>query len=217
MARARFGRNGPVCLTTRHGKERALARPFRVGLGLALVVSSCDTDQLGTFSGECGRPADALATCRRKALLGLEQSGLALGLASEGSFGPHPAVPLLPVGHELLVLLDRERGLEVVEERLELRTNYSQQTFGPDDDPGAWLHRIGFPAHGVIVRPAGWTPGAALFKGLTTAADLQRALAHSRPWCGDCSAPAPTAVHRVGAWLTLQPVCPAAGVASRRR
>ena len=180
MARALFGRNGPVCLTTRHGKERALARPFRVGLGLGLVVSGCDTDQLGTFSGECVRPADALATCRRKALLGLELSGLALGLASEGSFGPHPAVPLLPVGHELLVLVDRERGLEVVEERLELRTNYSQQTLGPDDDPGPWLRRSGFPAHGVIVRPAGWTPGAPLFKGLTTAADLQRALAHSR-------------------------------------
>lgn len=180
MAKVLLGRNGPICLATRHGKERALARPFRVGLGLNLVVSGCDTDQLGTFSGERERPGDALATCRRKALLGLEQTGLALGLASEGSFGPHPTVPWLPVGRELLVLLDREHGLEVVEERLELRTNYGQQSLGPDDDPGAWLQRIGFPAHGVIVRPASWTPGAPLFKGLTTAADLQGALAHSR-------------------------------------
>jgi hypothetical protein len=172
--------NGPVCLTTRHGKERALARPFRVGLGLTLVVSGCDTDQLGTFSGERDRPADALTTCRRKALLGLEQSGLALGLASEGSFGPHPAAPMLPVGRELLLLLDREHGLEVVEERLELRTNYSQQSFGPADDPDGWLTRVGFPSHGVIARPAGWTPGAPLFKGLTTTQDLQNALAFSR-------------------------------------
>jgi hypothetical protein len=180
MARELLELNRPVCLTTRHGKERALARPFRVGLGLTLVVSDCDTDQLGTFSGERERPADALATCRRKALLGLEQSGLALGLASEGSFGPHPAVPWLAVGREVLLLLDHEHGLEVVEERLELRTNYSQQCFGAGDDPGPWLRRIGFPSHGVIARPASWTPGDPLFKGLTTAAALQSALQRSQ-------------------------------------
>jgi len=175
-----LGFNGPVCLTTRHNKDRALARPFRVGLGLKLVVSDCDTDQLGTFSGERERPADALATCRRKALLGLERTGLAVGLASEGSFGPHPAAPLLPVGRELLLLLNREEGFEVVEERLELRTNYSQHCLGPGEDPADWLSRIGFPRHGVIARPAGWSPGAPLFKGLTTTEALQRALARSR-------------------------------------
>lgn len=172
--------NGPICLTTRHGKERALARPFRAGLGLNLVVSDCDTDQLGTFSGERDRPGDALATCRRKALLGLEQTGLTLGLASEGSFGPHPAAPFLAVGRELLLLLDRENGLEVVEHRLELRTNYSQSCFDPADDPSTWLKRIGFPSHGVIARPAAWTAGAPLFKGLITTPALQKALDHCR-------------------------------------
>ncbi len=49
---------------------------------------SCDTDSLGTFSGEVQRLDDALSTCRRKALMGLEQSGLRLGLASEARFGP---------------------------------------------------------------------------------------------------------------------------------
>ncbi len=88
-----------VCLTTLHGKERVLARPFFHGLGAELVVCGCDTDQLGTFSGEIERAADPLSTCVRKAALGLEASGLRLGLASEGSFGPHPSrgsCPLCP-------------------------------------------------------------------------------------------------------------------------
>ncbi len=87
-----------ICLTTRHGKEMALALPFSLGLGASLSLSPCNTDQLGTFSGEVERLDDAINTCRRKALMGLEQSGLRLGLASEASFGPHPAVPMLAAG-----------------------------------------------------------------------------------------------------------------------
>lgn len=169
-----------ICLTTRHGKQRALARPFAAGLGLELVVSDADTDALGTFSGEIARHGDALQTCRRKALLGLEVAGLSLGLASEASFGPHPAVPMLAVGQELLLFIDREQGLELLEQRLELRTNYSQRLLAPGDDPAPWLAQVGFPRHAVIARPASLTVCAAtaalLFKGLRTPQELQAAL-----------------------------------------
>ena len=170
----------PICLTTRHGKERALRRPFRWGLGQNLLICPCDTDQLGSFSGEIERPADALETCRRKARLGLEQTGLRYGLASEGSFRPHPAVPLLAVGQELLVYLDHERNLELVERRLELRTNHSQQHFGPGDDLAGWLRQVGFPSHGVIARPERWQRGDPLFKGLRSTTALAQAVASCR-------------------------------------
>jgi len=169
----------PVCLTTRHGKQRALERPFRVGLGVTLQLSSCDTDQLGTFSGEVERAEDALATCRRKALLGLEQTGLRLGVASEGSFGPHPVIPWLPAGQEHLVFLDLDRDLCIREQRLELRTNYSQLLLEPNKDPGGWLRQVGFPRHGVIVRPADQSIPL-LFKGLVGDQPLQEALARCR-------------------------------------
>ncbi|MEB3275507.1 MAG: DUF6671 family protein [Cyanobacteriota bacterium] len=169
-----------ICLTTRHGKQRALARPLAAGLGLELLVSDADTDRLGTFSGEIERQGDALQTCRSKALLGLDATGLSLGLASEGSFGPHPAVPLLAVGQELLLFIDRERGLEVVEQQLELRTNYSQITLEADGDPSPWLAQVGFPRHAVIARPASLPAADAsaglLFKGLSTPQQLQTAL-----------------------------------------
>ncbi|MFZ9229704.1 MAG: DUF6671 family protein [Prochlorococcaceae cyanobacterium] len=170
----------PLCLTTRHGKDKALRRPFAAGLGLQLQVYPGDTDQLGTFSGEIARQGDALSAVRRKVMLGLEATGLRYGLASEASFGPHPAAAMLPVGQELLLFIDREQGIEVLEQRLELRTNYSQRRLGVNDDPSPWLKQMGFPRHGVIARPAAANleheREAPLFKGLRSTAELEVAL-----------------------------------------
>jgi len=169
-----------LCLTTRHGKERALARPFAAGLGVQLKLSPCDTDQLGTFSGEIARRSDALDTCRRQGPLGLDATGQTLGLASEASFGPHPVAAMLTAGHEVLLFIDRERQLEVVEQRLELGTNYSQTTVAAGEDPSSWLARVGFPRHAVIARPA--SGGAEMIcKGLDSPAALGEALRR----CGD--------------------------------
>ena len=144
----------PVVLASRHGKERVMARPFREGLGLELVVAEqIDTDQFGTFTGERARPADAATTCRLKAEAALDATGACFGLASEGSFGPHPAIPFLPLAIEWMTFVDRRRDL-VISERLEgPPTNFSHTVIAIGDDPAAWLERIGFPAHGVIVSP----------------------------------------------------------------
>jgi hypothetical protein len=177
-----------IALTTLHSKDRALARPFALGLGAGLELIACDTNALGTFSGEVERAADALSTCRRKASMGMELSGLRLGLASEASFGPHPAVPLLAVGQELLVFVDLDRRLTVVEQRLEWRTNYAQTLLEPGEDPAAWLRRVRFPSHGVVARPAEAAAGP-WWQDLGSQAELQAALTacrsadpHGRVW-----------------------------------
>jgi hypothetical protein len=168
-----------IALATRHGKQRALALPFRWGLGATLELCAVDTDQLGTFSGEIPRFAEAAATCEAKARLGLEASGLPFGLASEASFGPHPAMPMLPVGQELLVFVDQERNLCVLEQRLEWRTNYSHTLLEPDGQLEPWLDQVIFPSHAVIARPA--TPQAGvLFKGLHSRDALAEAIRSCR-------------------------------------
>ncbi len=167
----------PVSLATRHGKERVLARPFRHGLDLSLVLASgFDTDQLGTFSGERPRPADALETCRCKAEAGMDDTGLDLGLASEGSFGPHPALPWLTVGTEWMTLVDRRDGRLIAESLVAPRTNFDRRRVSPGDDIQDWLARVGFPSHGLIARPHGGDAGALLVKGLHTQAALAGAL-----------------------------------------
>ncbi|SBO44267.1 DUF6671 family protein [Cyanobium sp. NIES-981] len=174
-----------VCLTTLHGKEKVLARPFFHGLGAQLQVCGCDTDQLGTFSGEIERADDPITTCRRKAELGLAATGLPLGLASEGSFGPHPVVPLLPVGQEVLVFLDRERQLTLVEQRLELRTTFASRVVAPSDLQGPevlrWLHQVQFPSHALIARPHApgqpGNPSGLCIKAIRTEPALEAAIA----------------------------------------
>ncbi len=45
-----------ACLTTRHGKLRAVAKPLRDLVGLDVYEeATIDTDALGTFSGEIER------------------------------------------------------------------------------------------------------------------------------------------------------------------
>ncbi len=171
-----------VSLATCHGKERVLARPFRSALGLTVIVSSgFDTDRLGTFSGERPRPADAPETCRRKAEAGMAHTGLDLGLASEGSFGPHPALPWLVVNTEWLTFVDRRAGLVITEALVAPRTNFDQRVVTAADGIDAWLDQVDFPSHALIARPHGIDPSAAfaaglLFKGIGEPAALARAL-----------------------------------------
>lgn len=164
-------------LATRHGKERALALPLgRLGLTLQ-TTADLDTDAFGTFSGEVARTGTPLETAIAKARLGMATAGLPLGLANEGSFGPHPANPFMPCDHELLVLVDDERGMVVKESLISHHTCHSQTSARDLDALQPYLQRIGFPRQAVIVRPMASGAGAPLYKGITDWTALGRALA----------------------------------------
>ena len=222
-----------IWLTTLHGKERALARPLAWGLGASLRVCASDTNRLGTFSGDVERPADPLTTCRRKAELGLEATGASLGLASEGSFGPHPAIPFLPVGQEVLVFIDRERQLTVVEQHLELRTTFASRTLQGDGlnsvELQHWLELVRFPSHALIVRPAPESEASGhsgpCFKGISSPQELHDAVLRCASHRGDgqvllesdmrahCNPTRMASIRRLGIVLVrrLRQHCPACG------
>lgn len=171
--------DGKVALATMHGKERAIARPFRALLGLELELpEGLDTDQLGSFDGRVPRAGGAEQACRRKAQLGMDILDLPLGLASEGSFGPHPALPFLATGLELMVFLDQERNLEIWERLIARRTNFDHRCAGELAELEGWPQRVGFPAHGLIVRPEHPCRGAdeLLFKDLPDQQQLAEAI-----------------------------------------
>jgi len=162
-----------IALATRHGKERVIGRAVRHGLGAELLhLPQIDTDQLGTFCGSVSRRGTALEACLAKARLALEQGGTGLAIASEGSFGPHPAVPLLPLGLEVMVFLDQERGLTIHEQLQARRTNFAQRRFRAQSLASAeltpelerWLTAVDFPSHALIVRPHAPDHGAALIR-----------------------------------------------------
>lgn len=171
-------RGREAALSTKHGKGQMIAPPLLAWVGLRLrEPDGVDTDRLGTFTGEVPRVGTPREVALRKARMGMAASGLPLGIANEGSFGPHPLVPFAPADHELLLFVDDELGTEVVQEALSTKTNFAYQTVARADElQGDFLRRAHFPSHGLIVRPnAGPNPGL-VFKGITTAPALRQAV-----------------------------------------
>lgn len=169
-----------IALATKHGKEDAFGRPFRVCFGARITLAQTfDTDCLGTFSGERERTADALTTVREKATQAMNMTGLTAGLASEGSFGPHPEVPFLALATEQVILIDRALGIEVLERSATERTNYGIRVLRDLDDPKThrFLERVRFPSHAVLVRPNQRPVLHPIFKGIRTHAELSAAVA----------------------------------------
>ncbi|HUX78379.1 MAG TPA: DUF6671 family protein [Alphaproteobacteria bacterium] len=97
-------------LNTLHSKSEALAEPFLKHLGIKVIEQRGVTDQLGTFSGEAERAGTMFEVLKKKCEMGIELSDYKLGLASEGSFGPHPSIPFLPCDYEARMFMDKENA-----------------------------------------------------------------------------------------------------------
>ncbi|MCU0635951.1 MAG: hypothetical protein MUE41_13835 [Gemmatimonadaceae bacterium] len=179
-------RSAVAALATMHNKARAIARPLHVATGLTVrVTHGLDTDALGTFTGERPRVDDARTTAVDKARRGMVFTGLPIGLASEGTFGPHPVVPFVTAGYELLAFVDDVQGFTLVESRVSTLTNHAALERDDDEVPRAFLERTGFPSHALIVRPRHAAPGEALTKGVRDLGTLQHALARARAVSSD--------------------------------
>ena len=146
-----------VALATQHGKERALSAPLARRLGLIVQPVAIDTDHFGTFTGTVTRTGSAAEAALAKARAGMAASGLDLGLASEGSFGPHPWLPFGAGGVETLAFIDAPRGLDLTLSAISRRTNYAHHDVTAGSDIAPFLTRIGFPGHALVVKDPGGT------------------------------------------------------------
>ncbi len=142
-----------IALLTRHGKEQVIGPVLEAGLCCVIEhVSGFDTDQFGTFTRDIARPGTQLDAARRKARKAIELSGRALGLASEGSFGPDRVTGLVPWNIELLLLIDDRLGIEVIGLAEDFACSGQLRT-GEWTDVHAYAQRNGFPQHRLILRP----------------------------------------------------------------
>jgi hypothetical protein len=142
-----------LCIATMHRKEQVLA-PLLESQWLVRCLpapAGLDTDQFGTFSGEVARRGTARETARAKAQAALALTAADLVVTSEGSFGPHPHSPLVPVGSELVLLLERSSGREFCGEDVTIETNHARRECQLPRDAADFARRIGFPTHGVLL------------------------------------------------------------------
>lgn len=164
-------------LASMHAKERIIAPLARRFLGLDVhAVAGLDTDAFGTFTRTVPRPGSPRDAARAKidAAFAL-QPDATIALASEGSFGPHPMVPFCFLARELVMLVDRGTGLELVGHYATPDTNFGHTAVTSVAAGLDFARWAGFPDHGVIVMgchenlPA---PEIALIRDSTTWADL---------------------------------------------
>lgn len=168
-------RGRTAALATRHGKRTLIAAPLRP-LGLRVVVADeVDTDRFGTFTGDRARQGSARDTVEAKARAALTSAALALGLASEGTFGPHPASPWLALDVELVALVDEDAGMVVVGRARSTKVTWASHPVAGARELNTFLTTIGFPRQGVVVQTEAH-PAAAV-KGITDLAALHDAIA----------------------------------------
>ena len=146
-------RGARAILATMHAKEKVVAPIVERFLGLRLeVTAGVDTDAFGTFSRDIERVGSQLDAARAKIEAAFERiPDLQIGLASEGSFGPHPYIPFCPLEREIVVLVDRRSGLELVGRHATPDTNFAHVVFADIARGLDFAEKVGFPDHGVIV------------------------------------------------------------------
>jgi hypothetical protein len=161
-------------LATMHQKERAIAPILAEHLGVQVIVpQGFNTDEFGTFTRDVKRSGDQLHAAKLKAEKAADLTGLTLALASEGSFGPHPAMPFLPCNREIVLLIDRTHDLEIVGEAISTETNYAHQQVKSLEAAFAFADKISFPAHGLVaMSDAQPTPSTHIVKGITDQSHL---------------------------------------------
>lgn len=194
-------RNKVAVLTTMHGKEQVIAPVFKEGLGLIVgLAMGVNTDRFGTFSREIERTGSELDAARAKIAAGFEYAPLArVGLASEGSFGPHPFIPFLALGRELIVLIDRDTGLELTGHDAKPGTNYGHAIVTNLEDAFAFAKRARFPDHGLVVVGCDGeqlAPERLLVKDIGDQAGLDNAVRQAIDICGSAFVEADMRAHR---------------------
>jgi len=158
-----------IAFLTCHQKEKVVA-PVLLKQGYVIrTVNDFDTDNLGTFTGEVERALTQAQTALKKAQMATELTQCRYGLGSEGSFGPHPQVYLLPWNLEVLALWDRLHEHAIYAIFGSSATNFASEKINSVDHALSFAQKIGFPSHGLILG----TPTDSYFtKGIKDAAVL---------------------------------------------
>lgn len=147
--------NRKLVIATKHEKEKVLAPIFQNGIGVeCFIPENFDTDLMGTFTGEISRTEDAVNTLRKKCLQAMEITNCDLGIASEGSFGPHPSIFFIHADEEYLIFIDKKNKLEIIAKELSFKTNFNGSEIKSESELTEFAHLAKFPSHSLIVRKA---------------------------------------------------------------
>jgi len=162
-------------LATLHEKDSVITPIFHDELGIEIQVSKIDTDQFGTFAGEIPRTMSQLESAIAKARAAIATTGIPLAIASEGTIGPNPLIPIASSDFETIVFVDCEQELVIHESYRSSEIITAHKIVSPGENIDEFLAKADFPNHGLIVRTENVQPVAAV-KGIRDKAVLIEAI-----------------------------------------
>jgi len=174
-------RNRVAVLATMHRKERVIAPVLERELGIQVTVpQNFNTDKFGSFTREIERAGSQIEAARLKVQKVLLLTGESLGIASEGSFVPHPDFPYISCNREVIIFIDRENNLEIIGEESSTDTNYNHAKITDIKQAFEFAEKVGFPEHGLIVMFNDNPQNSdEIIKGITTEKELLEAINHT--------------------------------------
>ena len=163
-----------VIIATKHQKESVIAPILEKELGVSCFTDEAyDTDALGTFTGEVERELDPISTAREKCLRAMKINNCDLGVASEGSFGPHPSMFFVNADDEFLIFIDTKNNIEIIVRELSTSTNFNGKQIESQKELMVFAEDIGFPKHGLILRKSK-NENTEIHKGITDIETLKK-------------------------------------------
>ena len=167
-------RGRKLLIATKHQKESVIAPILERELGvICFVDETYDTDILGTFTGEIERELDPIATAREKCLRAMKINNCDLGIASEGSFGPHPSMFFVNADDEFLIFIDTKNNIEVIVRELSTSTNFNGKEVQNQKELFEFADQVRFPTHGLILRKSK-DENTDIHKGITDIENLKK-------------------------------------------
>jgi hypothetical protein len=148
-----FFKDRSLFIASMHGKEQAIAPLLEKELGVnCFTIEGFNTDCYGTFSGEIEREGSPLETIRKKCIAGMNLAQSELGIATEGSFGPHPFLFGVPAHEEILILIDQKNNIEITAKSLVTETNFLGRVIPNVQALMEFMVEVKFPSHGIILK-----------------------------------------------------------------
>ncbi len=170
--------NRKLLIATKHQKEKVIVPILEKELGVRCFIDEAyDTDALGTFTGEIERELDPVSTAREKCLRAMKKNNCDLGVASEGSFGPHPSLFFVNADDEFLIFIDSKSNIEIIVRELSTSTNFNGKQIESQKELLEFAKQVGFPAHGIILRKSK-EETTDIHKGITDDEILKKTFEH---------------------------------------
>ena len=142
-----------LLIATMHQKQQVIKPLMEQKIGVkCFVPKDFNTDQYGMFSGEVQRKIPAIDSARIKCLDAMKRGHFDLGIASEGSFGPHPNLYFANANEEILLLIDQKNNLEIIHTEWSLDTNFNGKYIANEEELMVFAQQVKFPSHGIILK-----------------------------------------------------------------